>query len=380
MARYRLGDLVYRVKDSVDRLNTELIYYVGGEHFDSRSLTVNKKGIIQGSTIGPAFNTKFKAGDVLLMSRNPHLRKAGMVNFDGICSDVSYIIRTRDENILLQSLIPIIFQSDLFWTFAEKHKKGSTNFFLNWSDFENFEFDLPSLDEQRQLSNVVWSMKETEDSYLNLIEKTDELVKSQFIEMFGDPIINSRNWLYKKLPEVTDIVLGTTPKANVDEYWGGDIKWVTPAELTDESLYISDTERHITEIGMRSAGLKIFPANTVIFSTRAPIGKTAIASCEMCCNQGFKNFICTAELNPIYLYSLLKFYKDYFINLGTGTTFKELPKSRLENVSISIPIIELQNKYETLFKQIDKSKFEIKQALENLLQARRKLINDALNF
>ena len=135
MSRVRLGDIVSRIKDFEDKDYTDLLYYVGGEHFDNRSLTVNRKGIIKGSTIGPAFHTKFTRGDVLLMSRNPHLRKAGIVDFDGICSDVSYIIRTKDEKIIKQKFIPLLFQSDIFWNFAERNKKRINKFFLKLERF-----------------------------------------------------------------------------------------------------------------------------------------------------------------------------------------------------------------------------------------------------
>ena len=185
MSRVRLGDIVSRVKDFEDKDNTDLLYYVGGEHFDNRSLTVNRKGIIKGSTIGPAFHTKFTSGDVLLMSRNPHLRKAGMVDFDGICSDVSYIIRTKDEKVIKQKFIPLLFQSDMFWNFAERNKKGSTNFFLNWSDFEKFEFVLPNIEQQERLCEVLWAIDDTLKSYQEQIKQCDELVKGQFVEMFG---------------------------------------------------------------------------------------------------------------------------------------------------------------------------------------------------
>lgn len=181
MSKVCIGDIIQRVKNKVNKDETELEYYVGGEHFDSGEVTVTRFGKISGSTIGPAFNTSFEKGDVLLMSRNPHLRKAGLVNFDGICSDVSYICRTRDESVLLQEFIPFIYQSDAFWEFAEANKRGSTNFFLNWSDFERYEFELPSLAVQKELVEVLWAAARTKKSYQNLIKNTDELVKSQFI-------------------------------------------------------------------------------------------------------------------------------------------------------------------------------------------------------
>ena len=174
--------------------------------------------------------------------------------------------------------------------------------------------------------------------------------------MFGDPILNDKGWKFARFPEVTTIVLGSTPRTNRAEFWDGDIKWISPAEISEEAFYVFDTVKHITELGVKNAGLKPFPANTVLFSTRAPIGKTAIAGCEMYCNQGFKNFICGPELRPVYLYYLLRMKRDYFEGLGTGTTFKELSRGAIEKIAISIPPIELQMRFEELFKQSDKSK------------------------
>ena len=114
MQTVKLKDVVMRVKDKIDKDNTHLEYYIGGEHIDSGELCITKKGKLEGSTIGPAFHMHFMPGDVLLMSRNPHLKKAGVVDFEGICSDVSYICRTKDENILSQRYLPFIFQTDHF--------------------------------------------------------------------------------------------------------------------------------------------------------------------------------------------------------------------------------------------------------------------------
>lgn len=183
MSTVELGDVVDRIKDNIDKDNTDLEYYVGGEHFDTGKVEVKRKAAINGSTIGPAFHTRFKPGDVLLMSRNPHLRKAAMVDFEGLCSDVSYVCRTKNNNLLLQNLLPFIFQTDSFWKFAEEHKKGSTNFFLNWSDFEKYKFYLPELDEQKELSNILWQFTYTIDNYEKLITRSDELVKARFVEM-----------------------------------------------------------------------------------------------------------------------------------------------------------------------------------------------------
>lgn len=180
---------------------------------------------------------------------------------------------------------------------------------------------------------------------------------SRFIEMFGDTLKNTKDWEFSRLPEVTTIVLGTTPSSSNPDYWDGDIKWITPAELDDDSFVLTDSERHITEEGVKNAGLKSFPAGTVIFSTRAPIGKTAIAGCEMYCNQGFKNFICSDALNPVYLFYTLRVHKEDLQKMGTGSTFLELSKKTIENISVSVPDRSLQDEFEVIYKQADKSKF-----------------------
>ena len=114
-----------------------------------------------------------------------------------------------------------------------------------------------------------------------------------------------------KLGEICKIVSGSTPKTGNPEYWDGDIKWITPAEISDDSYVIEDSVRHITELGVQKTGLSSFPKGTVILSSRAPIGKVAIAGCEMYCNQGFKNLICSDVIDNRYLYWFLKGKTEY---------------------------------------------------------------------
>jgi len=202
------------------------------------------------------------------------------------------------------------------------------------------------------------------------------MVQSQFIEMFGDPMTNDKRWPeFKCLNEVAQIVLGSTPKSNNPMYWDGDIRWITPAEMTDSSFFIYDTERHITEEGREAANLTMLPAGAVLFSTRAPIGKVGIVGKKMCCNQGFKNFICSEKINNIFLYYTLKFKKDYLCSLGTGTTFKELSKRTVESLRIAVPPIELQNQFEVIYNQADKSEFELKKSIEAIDAVIKSLIN-----
>lgn len=155
-----------------------------------------------------------------------------------------------------------------------------------------------------------------------------------------------------RLGDICTVVSGSTPKSNIPEYWDGDIKWITPAELTEESYIITDSARHITELGVQKTGLKPFPAGTVILSSRAPIGKTAIAGCEMFCNQGFKNLICSDQVNNRYLYWFLTCNTNYLNSLGRGATFKEISKGIVENIEIPLPPISKQVEIAEKFEKV----------------------------
>jgi type I restriction enzyme, S subunit len=362
MSRYKFEDIAFNITKKRKPTTDDMQTYIGLEHLDSGSLSVT----CWGSNV-PIKGDKLimQAGDVLFGKRNAYLRRASIAPHDGLFSAHGMVLKPN-EKIISKALFPFFVCSDYFFDAAIRISVGSLSPTINWSALKELEFNLPDMKEQEKLAELLWAANDTKESYKKLLSLTDDLVKSQFIEMFGDSIKNDKCWPYKKLPEVTTIVLGSTPKTSIDEYWDGDIKWVTPAELSDDAYLINDTVRHISEIGAKSAGLKAFPAGTVLLSSRAPIGKTAITTCEMYCNQGFKNFICSEELHPIYLYCAFRYNKDYLISLGSGTTFKEISKSVVEKIAISIPPIELQEQYSELFQQADKSKLELQQAISSL--------------
>lgn len=376
MQKVRFGDVAERINIHVDQQNTDLEYYIGGEHIESCEFMIHSKAPIKGATIGYQFQFGFEPNDILFMTKNPHLRKASMVDFRGLCSIATFVIRTKDKSQLLQEYLLLEMQSDRFWQYLEENKSGGVNYFINWGTLSNYMFDLPDMSKQKELSKKVWSAYRVKEAYKKLLVATDEMVKSQFIEMFGDPMTNTKEWSeYGKINQYAQVILGTTPNSKEASYWDGDIKWITPAEMTDESYYIYDTERHITEDGVKSASLTLLPYRSVLFSTRAPIGKVGLAGAPMYCNQGFKNFICGEKLNPVYLYYSLIYKREYLISLGTGTTFKELSKKTVEGLNIAVPPIHLQNQFESIYDQADKSKFELRKSIEAIDQVIKSLIN-----
>ncbi len=176
-----------------------------------------------------------------------------------------------------------------------------------------------------------------------------------------------------KLGDICEITSGSTPKTGVSEYWDGNIKWITPAELNDDTYIITDSVRKITELAVKQTGLSPIPKGTVILSSRAPIGKVAIAGCEMYCNQGFKNLICSEKIDNRYLYWFLKGNTEFLNSLGRGATFKEISKSIVASIEINVPDLKEQlvvvENLEKINRIITLRKKELNE-LDNLIRAR----------
>jgi len=146
-------------------------------------------------------------------------------------------------------------------------------------------------------------------------------------------------WIECKISDIGTVVGGATPSTKkLENYDNGEIAWITPKDLsTFSGRYIVRGERNITEIGLNSCSTQIMPKNTVLFSSRAPIGYVAIAANEVCTNQGFKSVVPNTNTDPLFLYYLLKYNKDKIESMGSGTTFKEVSGNTMKNIVVSVP-------------------------------------------
>ncbi|MEQ8679697.1 MAG: restriction endonuclease subunit S [Cyclobacteriaceae bacterium] len=170
-----------------------------------------------------------------------------------------------------------------------------------------------------------------------------------------------------RIKDIGQIVSGSTPKSGQKEYWNGNIPWVTPKEISAlQSPYLDTTERRITEAGYRSSSTILLPKNSILFTSRAPIGLVAINSMEVCTNQGFKSIILKDNAYPLYVYYVLKSNVRQLNSLGTGTTFKELSKTTFENFEIPLPSLHDQIKIATVLEKIEKLITHRKQSLKLL--------------
>lgn len=177
-------------------------------------------------------------------------------------------------------------------------------------------------------------------------------------------------WIDCKIADLGTVIGGATPSTRKLEYYeNGSIAWITPKDLSIfRGRYIRRGERNITEIGLKSCSTQLLPKNTVLFSSRAPIGYIAIAENELCTNQGFKSVIPNENTDPLFLYYLLKYNKNKIENMGSGTTFKEVSGNTLKNILVSVPRDKkVQEQISSILGAID-NKIESNEKINNNLE------------
>ena len=177
-------------------------------------------------------------------------------------------------------------------------------------------------------------------------------------------------WIECKISDIGTVIGGATPSTKKPEnYANGTIPWITPKDLSSFSgRYIKRGERNITDIGLKSCSTQLLPKNTILFSSRAPIGYVAIADDEMCTNQGFKSVVANENTYPLFLYYLLKYNKNKIESMGSGTTFKEVSGNTMKNIVVSVPTEkEVQKRIATILNSID-DKIEKNASINNNLE------------
>ena len=274
----------------------------------------------------------------------------------------------RGKALLNQHIFKVVFDklpvNKEYFVFAVEHKlaemesktHGATMKHIVKKDFDGTTIPYPHIEKQAEIADHLRRITSLIDRQAEQLLLLDQLVKSRFIELFGDYDLTHPQESWATIKEVGTVVGGATPKTDHDEYWGGSYRWITPAELDADSGYIYDSVRKLTKAGVESCSLQEMPVGTVILSSRAPIGKVAIAGNTFYCNQGFKNIICKEGITPRYLYTVLLLNVEYLNSLGRGATFKEISKGIVESIRIPVPSMELQEQFAAFVEQTDKSK------------------------
>lgn len=360
MAIVRFGDVVKRANTKEDKDNTELEFYVGGEHFESGEILVTKCGLIKGSTIGPMFYFGFKAGQVLIMSRNPHLKKAGMVKFDGICSEKTFVVESADQSVLLQEYLPFIVQSDNFWKFAEENKSGSVNYFVNWTTFARYEFELPSLDEQKKLAEVLWAAEEERQAIQKAIAEAIKLKEALYYPLFMQPGNCTLGDCVKK------IVGGGTPSRANENNFQGDIPWATVKDIAENDKFKSNTMEYISQEAIDNSATNLIDANCLIIATRISLDRAFINTVPMTINQDLKALYAKDSVDIEYLYYWFKSKYKEILTFANGTTVLGIRLEHIKTLSVVLPDISVQRSIAQMFSKLDSEIANLQQLKFNL--------------
>lgn len=170
------------------------------------------------------------------------------------------------------------------------------------------------------------------------------------------------------LGDCCEIVSGATPSTFRPEFWNGDICWATPKDLSElDGAYIGDTPRKLTRVGLENCSATILPPNSVLFSSRAPIGHVAINTVPMATNQGFKSFVPDrARVDAKFLFRWLRFKRQYLESLGNGATFKEVSRAVVSRVKIPLPPLPEQRRIAAILDKADVLRAKRRAALAQL--------------
>ena len=365
----KFGNIVRDVKINVDRSNNPYKHYVAGDHMDSEDLTIHRHGDFATDDVGPAFTRIFRPGQILYGSRRTYLKKIAVADFSGICANTTFVLESKDETVFLTRLLPFIMLSESFTRWSIAHSKGSTNPYVLFSDLADYEFDLPPIDEQRILADKLWAAYRLNESYKKLLTATQEMVKSQFIEMFNDsPLV--------RLEDHIETQSGGTPNTKKSEYYdGGTIPWLSSGEVNQG--YISSTEKYITEEGLENSAAKWVPKNSVVIAMYgATAGKVGFITIPLTTNQAVCALLPNDAFNPLYLYYAVSSQKNWMIAQCRGAAQPNISQGIIRSMEIPMPSLSEQMQFVNIIKQADKSEFELLKSIEAIDQVIKSLINN----
>ena len=380
MAIVKFGDIVRDVKINVDRANNPYEHYVAGDHMDSEDLTIHRYGSFETDDVGPAFTRIFKPGQILYGSRRTYLKKVAVADFEGICANTTFVLESKDEALFDNRLLPFIMLSDAFTRWSIAHSKGSTNPYVLFSDLADYEFDLPPLAEQKVLADKLWAAYRLKESYKKLLVATEEMVKSQFIEMFGNPLSQVQRYPLEKLGDCC-VLNPRRPSISLSDT---DMVSFVPMPCVSENGYLQDVADE--EYGKVKKGFTYFENKDVLFAKITPCmenGKGAIAQ-ELTngIGMGSTEFHVLRPIegksNSYWLLALTRmpiFREQASKNMsGTGGQ-KRVGASFLDNFMVGLPPIEEQNRFERIYRQADKSGFELRESIKSIDKVIKSLIN-----
>lgn len=295
------------------------------------------------------------------------------------------VYRIELQNDVDEDFMIAFSNCDKYRKIISAEKNGSTQVHIRNGKFLNIEIKTPNYEEQKKIGKFFKQLDSTIALHQRKLEKTKALKSAYLSEMFpaeGEREPRRRfagftcTWEQRKLGEVADIIGGGTPSTSNEEYWDGDIDWYSPVEI-GEKTYVYSSQKKITELGLQKSSARILPIGTVLFTSRAGIGNTAILAKEGATNQGFQSIVPHKdELDSYFIYSRTHELKRYGETNGAGSTFLEVSGKQMAKMPILIPTLEEQKKIGSFFKELDHLIALHQRKLENLQNIKKAYLNE----
>ena len=365
MAKYRFDQIAINSTEKKKPAEEDRFTYLGLEHLDSGTLRVTRFG----TEVAPVGEKLvMHKGDVLFGKRRAYQKKVAIAPFDGIFSAHGMVLRPK-EDVIDKDFFPLFISSDYFLDAAIKISVGSLSPTINWRDLKELEFELPDLTAQHKLAEILWSINDTMEAYKKLISATDELVKSQFIEMFGLPDNNMKGYHLGTIGDViSDVHYGTSAKASEN----GKYIYIRMNNITYEgTLDLADVKR----INVADSELENYVVRygDVLFNrtnSRDLVGKTCVYDRKE--PMIIAGYIIRLRMNdqviPEYLSLFMntRYAKKLLLGMAKGAVGQaNINAKELQKIQIIIPPIDEQKQFAAFVRQSDKSKFAI-QCCSNL--------------
>ena len=348
--KVKFGDIVREVKLNVDRTNNPYEFYVAGDHMDGEDLTIRRKGRFYTDDVGPAFTRIFRPGQILYGSRRTYLKKVAVADFDGICSNTTFILESKEPNVFCQELLPFIMLSEAFTKWSVSHSKGSTNPYVLFSDLAGFTLNLPSLDEQKVLADKLWAAYRVKEAYRKLLAATDDMIKAKFVEMFGGRIAN------RKLGDFVKIRTGKLD-SNASTEDGKYPFFTCGAETLRIDKYAFDCEA-------------VLLAGNGEFSVKYYNGQFNAYQRTYVIESSDKEVL----LVP-FLFAWMQDYAKVLKQQAIGGVIKYIKLGYLTDAPFILPSLDEQRNYITIYQQAEATKASLRQSIESIDRVIKSLIN-----
>jgi len=357
------------ISERIDPTTTDLETYVGLEHIDPESIHIRRFGKREDVS-----GTKLRCypGDVIFGRRRAYQRKAAVCKFDGFCSAHSLVLRAIPE-VIDPKLFPFFLHSDQFMHRAVDISVGGLSPTINWTKLRKENFLIPPKDHQAELVALLWAgdlLREAQRRQICSIETANGCaLKEEF---------NAYSGVFRKLGKIGAWKSGGTPSRKNQEFWNGQIPWVSPKDMKVER--ITDSQEKITMAAVKSKASTI-PANAILVVVRGLILNhsfpVAITAREAAFNQDMKALLVSEEYEPLYVLYFLQHMKHHILGLVTTTTHgtKRLASDSLFGVNIPCPHVDQQREF---IDKIQTLKNGLNATTENL-KATRSLMKSILN-